>query len=163
MTALLLALHVLTAAGLIYLYWRMRRRPASGYGSEEEAQAEAFLANTVERLLHDLQESAQRATAGLSQQTEALEALMSEAETRVVRPPERGAEAGGAEAPLRRTGGAEAPLRRTGGGALLRAAWTLDALDLARQGLPPLQIARRVGRGETEVQLVLTSAKGGGP
>lgn len=149
----LLVSQVIIGAGLLALWWRARAAPAAerGYLSEEEAQAEAFLATTVERLLHDLEDSADRATERLNDQMESLQTLLGQADERLAKLP--GAFTAG---PVAIEGAA---IARAGPS---RAAWTDQVLTLAREGLAPLQIAREVGRGETEVRLVLTQAPGGG-
>ena len=58
---LMLFLPLATAASLILLACRLRRRGQGNPLSEEEAQSEAFLAATVERFVRDLQQSASRA------------------------------------------------------------------------------------------------------
>ena len=142
----LLFLQAVTAAGLLALYWRSRRPAEVSEGSEEEAEAEAFLANTVERLLQDLRESAERATSGLSEQMQALEALLAKADDRLARLPVTDFTRDGSE-----------PTTVT---STIGAAWTEEVIELASGGLAPLQIAKQIGRGETEVRLVLGSRTG---
>ncbi len=139
-------LQAVTAAGLLTVYWRSRRRDEAGPISEEEAEAEAFLANTVERLLGDLRESAERATTGLNEQMRALEALLAKADDRLARLPLTDLTGG----PARLSVGEPAE-----GPATVGATWTTEVIDLASGGLAPLQIAKQIGRGETEVRLVL--------
>ncbi len=146
---LLLGLEILLALGLLALAWRGRRATVHGILSEEEAQAEAFLAATVEQLLRDLQESANRTTLRLSTQTEALEALLREADSRVA--PERSS----ARRTRKRARKDEPPAAAT------PAAWTQQARTLSESGLGPLQIAKEMGRGTEEVRLALAGASKG--
>lgn len=139
-------LQAVTAAGLLTVYWRSRRRDEVSPISEEEAEAEAFLANTVERLLGDLRESAERATTGLNEQMRALETLLAKADDRLARLPLT--DLTGDLARLNVSEPAEGP-------ATIGATWTAEVIDLASGGLAPLQIAKQIGRGETEVRLVL--------
>ncbi len=139
----LLTLQIATGAALVALYWRTRPHSPSRQLSEDEADAEAFLATTVERLLRELQDSADRATTGLSEQRRALEALLSQADARMARLPQG-------------SGAGELPAAGP------RAEWTQHVVELAASGLPPLQIAKQVGRGETEVRLALAGSAGGG-
>ena len=138
-------------AGLIVLARRTAGTGSFGL-SEEEAEAEAYLTNTVERLLQDLQQSADRATAGLAAQRAALEALLSQAE------------------PLQRSWAAAEPTEPAGGGApdpvgvpeaRPVSGWVGEVVQLAGEGLAPIEIARRVGRGEVEVRLALTRGETG--
>lgn len=143
---ILFFLQAITATGLLAVYLRSRRQEEVGQISEEEAEAEAFLANTVERLLGDLRESAERATTGLNEQMRALEALLAKADDRLAR------------LPLTDLTGDLAHLsvsEPADGAPTVGATWTAEVIDLASGGLAPLQIARQIGRGETEVRLVL--------
>lgn len=153
---LLLVLQLATAAGLILLAGRLRRRGRGNPLSEEEAQAEAFLAATVERFLRDLQESASRATVTLQTQAEALQALLAQADERLAATPPPAA---AVPAPERRPA---KRVRAAAGASGQHSGWPQRARELSESGLPPLQIAKRIGRGEEEVRLVLATAQAKG-
>ncbi len=139
---LILALQMATLGGLAWRWWRARRALVSAAEpSDDEMEAQAFLATTVERFLHELQDSADRATRQLREQTGALEALLSQADDRLARLPDARPVAAGAAAPRGAAPG-----------------WPEQAHALATEGLAVRQIARRLGRGETEIRLVLSES-----
>ena len=144
----IIVLQLAMLAGVIALF----RRTAGGTMtlSEEEAEAEAYLTHTVERLLQDLQQSADRATAGLAAQQAALEAIVSDATPAHASSALR--ESASREPSLPPAAGAPiAPTRATA------AFWVDDARHLSREGMTTNQIARRIGRGEAEVRLALAA------
>lgn len=137
----MIVLQLLMLAGLLVLF---RRTTAGGLSlSEEEAEAEAYLTHTVERLLQDLQQSADRATAGLSAQRAALEVLVADATS--IRPQA-----------ATRDWEQDPPVARAWGGANSNV-WAQDARALAEEGLSAQEIARQMGRGEAEIRLALTA------
>lgn len=175
MTVLLLVMQLLTMLALAGVVFWAYRRPATPSLTEEEEQAELYLTTTVERLLSDLEQSAQRASTDLAEQMQMLEALLQEAD--------RTAEATKQTAPeltvvssrpvssrpvsskpvsskpvspslvssRPESGLAEVPRIQD----LEPPAWTDQVVALATSGLTPRTIARRLERGETEVRLVL--------
>ena len=175
----LIATQLLLLAGIIVLF---RRTAGSGFLalSDDEAEAEAYLTNTVERLLQDLEQSADRATAGLAAQRAALEALLAQAPaaadlmaqesggTAPAAPVSPDGSAGSTPAvslsealasrSLSDSASEEMPARNVATPAPA-SGWVGQALDLARGGLTSIEIARQVGRGEAEVRLALAAGE----
>lgn len=138
---LFLLLEVAALIGLVVLAWRWRHQAARDDLSEEEAAAEAVLTTSVELLLRELQESAQRTAQRLTEQTTTLEALLTEAEARASALP-----ATEDRAPWVRP--------------RAQSAWADRAQELAQRGLSLPAIARAIGRGEGEVRLALATGAG---
>ena len=147
----LLILQLITLSSLVILYRRTRSTETSEM-AEEEAQAEAFLAGTIERLLQELQTSADRASAGLTTQIGALETLLAEADEKLARLP-------ATRRSKRASSGAT--LAATSTTPSHRADWAQDAITLANGGLSPREIARKLERGEREIRLAIAANTNG--